>query len=203
MEDKMPFHTCPVATSMISGMTGLVKMRSRSNCIALAAACRAFTCSLWDHVTIFQRPSGIGFGFSWPLAVTGAPELSSVAFTSSFTSSLFLVSLSSLLSFFFRCRRWFRSLSLSNLMLAVLGCCGSVFFSSPETGGSSVFLLCCSSCLSCPRSESRKTKIRMNGRKKKLTTVGIGPMTTVVMKPRTKRRMPIRHRYPPNCRRSL
>mmetsp|Transcript_78995 Transcript_78995/g.189699 ORF Transcript_78995/g.189699 Transcript_78995/m.189699 type:complete len:241 (+) Transcript_78995:882-1604(+) len=208
MEEKRPFHTCPNATSIMSGITGFVRISSRSNCIALAAAWRAFTCSLWDQDTAAHRPSGTGFGFSWPLAATGPSSLAAAAAGASPDSSALLrASFSSSDSFFFRCRRPFgSSLSAVSLTLAVLGASALAAVAASAASAASLVPAAAgasSSDLASAARDLAKATMRITGKHKKFTTVGNGPMTTVVTKAKPNRSSPRRHKYPPNCRRSL
>mmetsp|Transcript_65278 Transcript_65278/g.183806 ORF Transcript_65278/g.183806 Transcript_65278/m.183806 type:complete len:249 (+) Transcript_65278:1252-1998(+) len=209
-EGKRPFHTWPKAISMKSGMTGFVRISSTSNCTAVAAACRAFTCSRCVHATHFQSVVGMGpapWVPSLACPVASAPPVSSSLLRRSFSSSV---------SFFFRCLRLRagNSFSVATAMEAVeLGAEDApaeapAFFSPfPDAGASAPAALPSAasgaaapgSGLKPARASRRKTASRMTGRARKLMSVGSGPMMTVVTTASVPRMMPMRHRYMKNC----
>mmetsp|Transcript_90081 Transcript_90081/g.193124 ORF Transcript_90081/g.193124 Transcript_90081/m.193124 type:complete len:226 (+) Transcript_90081:935-1612(+) len=189
---------------MKRGMTGFVKIRSKSNWTALAAACRAFTGSLCVQETHCHKPSGMG-----PMpAVTPDVAAPGAALASALPlkSSLFFRSFSSSVSFFFRWRmlRWGSSLSAAFATLVaavrvggVLG--SSLVVASSPTGAATVEVPSLSLCLQPSTTSRTKATRRSTGRTRKLTTVGIGPMTIVVTMASEPRMIPMRHKYIRNC----
>mmetsp|Transcript_5921 Transcript_5921/g.16643 ORF Transcript_5921/g.16643 Transcript_5921/m.16643 type:complete len:245 (-) Transcript_5921:468-1202(-) len=205
-DDMRPFRTCPREMSMKRGMTGLVRISSRSNCTASAASWRAFKGSWWHHRTTENAPSGMGPA-PW---LTGFPPPAGEAWYWPEMRSLLRWSLCSSVSFFFLCRRlrWGRSSRACRAARALAASAPHASAASagrgappaPSAGGSRWIASSAESCPPTPGMNSaRKTHKRTRGRLTKFTTVGRGPMTTVVSRPRRNRRMPIRHRYAKNC----
>mmetsp|Transcript_41358 Transcript_41358/g.95819 ORF Transcript_41358/g.95819 Transcript_41358/m.95819 type:complete len:227 (+) Transcript_41358:1055-1735(+) len=193
--------------SMKSGMTGFVMISRKSNCTALAASCRALTGSRWDQFTHFQMFSGMG-----PAPCVGSLALGVAPSMLPESSSLLRRSLSSGLSFFLRCRRR-AGASFATARIAVEGVAesgasaprGSAVGSSAAVAASAFTAAGSTSgtALMPGMASMKKAQRRMTGRTRKCTSVGIGPMTTVVTRATVPLIIPIRHKYKKNCLRIL
>mmetsp|Transcript_103076 Transcript_103076/g.298126 ORF Transcript_103076/g.298126 Transcript_103076/m.298126 type:complete len:214 (+) Transcript_103076:920-1561(+) len=210
-DDNKPFQTWPKAINMNNGITGFVRISNTSNCTAAAAACRAFTGSLWYRLTHAQMPSGMIASLkaaSAAFSATAPDAFASLAFVN---NSWLRLSLSSSVSFFLRL--WSVLLlgpSCATAMFAVLGAGAAADASAPsglrvESSAAGCAAGAGSACgsLGPDTAALQKATKRMAGRNKQFSSVGNGPMTTVVTKAIDPQITPMRQRYTRNCFRIL
>mmetsp|Transcript_50471 Transcript_50471/g.127198 ORF Transcript_50471/g.127198 Transcript_50471/m.127198 type:complete len:253 (+) Transcript_50471:873-1631(+) len=213
-EEKRPFQTWPKAMSMKSGMTGLVRMSNKSNCTAVAAACLAFTGSRCDHATHLKMPSGIGpapcVGSAAPAAPPPpAPPPLPRASALPARSSLFFFSFSSSVSRFpllLSKARLVPSCAAARFAVLAVAASGLVLSSPPAvpvasaTGAAAAATALVSTSGLKPLSTLwQKTQSRTTGSATKCSSVGNGPMMTVVTRATLPRMTPKRHKYMRNC----
>mmetsp|Transcript_55605 Transcript_55605/g.162551 ORF Transcript_55605/g.162551 Transcript_55605/m.162551 type:complete len:265 (-) Transcript_55605:650-1444(-) len=200
-EEMRPFHTCPRASSMKSGMIGFVVISRKSNCTALAASCLAFTGSRCAHLTHFQRFSGMGpapcVGSAPPPAATAAVSPPPVS------RSLFFRSFSSGVSFFLRWRRARAasfatgSAALEFIVMPSWPCvlaAGAAAAASAAVSAGSTFSFSLT-----PKVSDRNANSLKKGSVRRCTTVGSGPMMMVVTTPTVKLIMPSFQKYIADC----